>query len=588
MAATRAAVVIGVNRTGQLDPLESAVATADGVADWLRGEGFKVVKLTDATKPVTAEAVRKAVTKFVDAQVYQQLVLYFSGHGFWKNDGEFWLLSGAPRLGNEAVNFVESVDLARLSGIPNVVLISDACRTASDATFMRVRGSAVFPNNPDTGLQPKVDRLQASRTGAPAYEVQLPTGPPGKVSIFTHCLRKAFTNPDATMVLTLQDGQRTIEVVPLRRLEGFLRREVPSLLSSVDLSKDQQPVVDVSSDEPAYLARVRRPPGPDDGPESIQPGPFPPPPPPPPPTVEDIAQAAVAAEISPTGGSGLHRYLRGPAAVVAQQFRSLRSRVQLPPPVLRFESQTGFTVSGTWVRDRVASAGGRVDAAGEEHPSAEAVRIWLDPGKTHCSVAITFGDGTGIVLPALQGYLGHITVAGGGVTNVSYIPSEYSTRWESYLDRREEIDSLRSAVAAAASLGVLRLRKEDAENFADRVRVAKQFDPTLGVYAAYAYAQAGLSDQVHSVREFMYGDLGVSLFDVAMLDRGTGMDDLGGYVPSCPLLSQGWNYLRARGVELPKVLADAEDQLAQSLWTTFNPEIMTLVSGSLAEGGLLT
>ena len=90
------------------------------------------------------------------------------------------------------------------------------------------------------------------------------------------------------------------------------------------------------------------------------------------------------------------------------------------------------------------------------------MRIWLNGGKAYCSVAITFDDGSGIVLPALQGYIGHITVADGGVSNVSYVPSDNSRRWSEYEKRRDDIKRLRSAVSAAAKLGTLRLRKKDA------------------------------------------------------------------------------------------------------------------------------
>jgi Caspase domain len=581
MAANRGAVVIGVNKTGELTPLESAAAAAEDVARWLQGEGFKVVKLTDAEKPVTAAAIRRAVTKFVDAGTYEQLVVYFSGHGYWKNETELWLLSGAPGDSNEAVNWTEAVDLAQVSGIPNVVMISDACRSMpTTTTGGRVRGSAVFPNNPTNAIQPKIDKLLASVVGTAAYEVALPNGPAGKVSVFTHCLRKAFTEPDATMVLTLQEGRKTLEVVPLRRLEKFLRREVPALLSSVSLEYDQRPVIDVLSDEPAYLARVQRLPGAvvDETAPTTPRQPV---------TVDEVARAAVAAEISPDGAGGFQRYLRGPAAEAGRELRAMRSEIETPPPVTRFESQTGFTVLGAEVQGRVAGGGGHVDDAGEEHPNVAAVRIWLGDGKSSCSVAITFADGTGTVLPALKGYLGHITVADdGGVANVSYVPSEHSVRWDEYVTRREQIDSLRSAVAAAASLGVLRLREDEGEKFADRMRVGKQFDPTLGLYAAYAYAAAGPSDHIHSIREYMYYDLNVSLFDVAMLDRGGQLDELGGHVPFCPLLSQGWNYLRARGITLPSVLDDAQDELVQSLWTTFKPEAMRLISNALEQGEL--
>jgi hypothetical protein len=240
MAANRAAVVVGVNTTGELTPLESAAA-AELVAAWLKAEGFDVVKLTDAAKPVTAAAVKKAVTKFVKAGTYEQMVLYFSGHGYWKNNAELWLLSDAPGNADEAVSWVETIELARDSGIPHVVVISDACRSIPNTTTgMRVRGSVVFPNNPtNTRVQPKIDKLQASAIGAPAYEVALSKTSKTKTSVFTHCLREAYTNPDADMVLKVSAGKRTLEVVPNRRLEAFLRREVPAILNSVSVAYQQ-------------------------------------------------------------------------------------------------------------------------------------------------------------------------------------------------------------------------------------------------------------------------------------------------------------------------------------------------------------
>lgn len=577
MAGTRAAVVIGVNSTGELAPLESAVAAAEDVTAWLRREGFRVAKLTDARRPVTAAAVKKAVTQFVDAGTYEQLVLYFSGHGYWKNNAELWLLSAAPEDADEAVSWVETIEFARDSGIPHVVVISDACRSIpTSKTGMGVRGSVVFPNRPtNPRVQPKIDKLQASVVGTPAYEISLPEDPTQKISVFTHCLRRAFSNPDADMVLEIVAENRKIEVIPVRRLEKFLRREVPALLSSVSIVHEQVPVIDVLSDDNAYIGRVRRlagtePAGPAPGAVPI--------------TLDEVARAAVAAEISPK----LKRSRRGPEAAAARQFRALREPFQAPAPVRRYESETGFTVSGADVLDKVAGEGGHLDGAEDEHPNTAAVRVWLDGDRYHCNVAITLGDGSGTVLPALRGYIGHITVVGGGVSNVNYVPSEYSWRWGAYERRREEIDRLRSAVAAAAGLGALRLREDEAAEFAHRVRVQKQFDPTLGMYAAYAYAEAGLYEQVASVRRYMQADVRVSLYDVALLDRTDHLDHVerSRVAPFCPMLSLGWNYLRPRGVTLAAVVENAQDDLVQSVWTTFRSDSMSAISDALREGAL--
>ena len=45
----------------------------------------------------------------------------------------------------------------------------------------------------------------------------------------------------------------------------------------------------------------------------------------------------------------------------------------------------------------------------------------------------------------------------------------------------------------------------------------KSFDPTLGLYAAYAYAQSGNYPEVLSVFRYMRRDPAPVLFDVAML-----------------------------------------------------------------------
>ena len=80
------------------------------------------------------------------------------------------------------------------------------------------------------------------------------------------------------------------------------------------------------------------------------------------------------------------------------------------------------------------------------------------------------------------------------------------------------------------------------------------------------------------MRRYMFGDLGVSLFDVAMLDRTRKADSISkqGVVPFCPMLSQGWYYLRPRGMKMPRVLEGAQDELVQALWTTFNRKHMRL------------
>src|SRR5262245_30483197 len=133
MPRKRAAVVIGVKKTGGLPVLESSVSGAEAFASWLSDEeGFKVAKVTDATGRVTWQQVADAIQDFVEDGTYHQLIIYFSGHGYWKNDAELWLLSDAPSDANAAISWVETAEFAKDCGIPNVVMISDACRSIPD------------------------------------------------------------------------------------------------------------------------------------------------------------------------------------------------------------------------------------------------------------------------------------------------------------------------------------------------------------------------------------------------------------------------------------------------------------------------
>lgn len=114
----KAAVVIGVDRTGTLTPLNSAADGAESVALWLEKEGFEVECLTDKNKSITAQNVQEAIFKSVTLPPrFHLLLVYFSGHEYWQARADQWLLSGAPIKNNEAINLSGAMDLARYSVI---------------------------------------------------------------------------------------------------------------------------------------------------------------------------------------------------------------------------------------------------------------------------------------------------------------------------------------------------------------------------------------------------------------------------------------------------------------------------------------
>jgi hypothetical protein len=119
---------------------------------------------------------------------------------------------------------------------------------------------------------------------------------------------------------------------------------------------------------------------------------------------------------------------------------------------------------------------------------------------------------------------------------------------------------------------------------AEHIRVEKGLDPTLGLYAAYAYSEADRREDVDSVLSYMRQDLHCDLFDVAMLARKITNESKRSFVPFCPMLTQGWNLLRARGIALPHVLDEAQDELEPALWTTFSTARTKAIFASIENG----
>lgn len=596
----KAAVVIGVNRTGGLPPLESAAAGARDVAAWLKKEGFDVVCLTDEKKPVTSQAVSDALERFVTLPVrYHLLVVYFSGHGQWHSRVDHWLLSGAPARASEAIDLRAAIDGAQYSGIDNVVIVSDACRSPPDSVSgQRVTGVPAFPNL-DISKPSKVDSFCAAGLAQAAYEGVID----GKSqSLLTAALRSAYVAPEPSMVMDAEIDGKPAKVVPNRRLEDYLRRKVDEMLLRIDRTLRQQIEVNVPSDDKVYIARVTAP----------RKGPSRPASP-----VEEVIAARTPGDApddawadARSAASVVRSELRDRAfahgnasPILAVQRASVEGRIRRRMPDVQhdhFESGTGFVVHGAAVAAavwRAGMAGGTLetrllDAGGGDAPGL--VRVEGPCGDMNLppqavgSVGLRFADGRCTLLAALPGYLGHVRVKVDGVAGVNYVPTAYGPRWAAYDARRAEIDRLRAMVNLAAEHGGFQLpTAREAQFLAERIRLGKSLDPTLGVYAAHAYAQAGRDSRVLELLDHMRPDLMADLFDVRLLasrQLGGQPFDAVPVVPACPMLTQGWSLLATRRVVLPARLQRAGALLCNSLWTTFEPAAADDVMAWLAGG----
>ena len=564
-ASTRAAIVIGVDKPGNLPKLSAAASGADTVGNWLKAEGFEVFPFIDSQGPVTARPIKKQISQLIERGRLEQLVVYFAGHGFMNRHSEYWMLSECPDDSNEAFSLVESVEQAKQCGIPSVVLISDACRSLpSSMGVAQVEGSLIFPAGAVSGPV-KVDKFMATLPGRTADEVKVDANSAVYEGIYTSCLLSAFQKPDEDMVLTLPNG---LNVIPNRRLETYLSREVPKRVRAKNPTREQIPVTDVLSNEPTYIARVAA---------NFSTNPAP------------AKRAAnlfdvVSRQIDKAQGR-TPTVTKGPSGEEIDAVAAVSGFDTTKATILRATTEpqrnhidTGFVVSGTDLKAVVVGPNVRAEVS-----PGNVVRIESD--RPAASVALHFADGSGTVVPALRHFAGHIVVRGTGVTTVNYDMAGAAPSF---------VYELRAIVATAAKFGVFRIqgdgneRKDRARQIGDTIRMGKGADPTLGLYAAYAYNDADLIEQVRSVQQFMHANLGVHLFDIAMLAGDlNGRTTREGDVPFCPMLSQGWEFLRVKDVRMPASVRDIRNHLVPALWTTFDPRGMEMVSDALKNGKLL-
>ena len=193
---SRAAVLIGVNRTGKLPKLADAVEGARRMETWALAppQAMKrenVLLFTDERAPISIGEIRRAIRDLVESGTIEQLIVYFAGHGVNIRYNEYWLLSEAPVDTSAAVNVDGSVALARYCGIPHVVFISDACRTAAEGVqALGITGGEIFPNDPVPGPEGSVDIFFGTTLGRPALEVKDPGDSSGAFeAIYTSTLR---------------------------------------------------------------------------------------------------------------------------------------------------------------------------------------------------------------------------------------------------------------------------------------------------------------------------------------------------------------------------------------------------------------
>ena len=593
----KASIAIGVDRTGGLIPLQGAAAGAAKFHNWALGQGFESILLTDLDDgEVTHKSIFSEVKRIVDDMTYEQLIIFFAGHGQLTGPNcEVWLLSGAADNPNEAVNLTGSIDLARQSGLKHVVFISDACRSYTDRSRPMVYGSLIFPSKTHTP-ESDLDRIFATLPGDPALEAPLASAVDNYRGLLTECLLEGLSGKDPTLVKQFVMLPNQPWVVPTRPLKNYLLREVPMAASALGIQYQQRPQVIVESAEPYFLAEV-------EAPASPSPSMVPPPGPPEP----------------PLGASNSHALLHVIDAYGALLSAGLHSTMELSGDDKSLSEKVGFQGS----IDKILLTRSRVSRAtrtGFSFNGSSVVRVlssvtggWIEPGHPDFfmeneawhfrakgvpwphvarSLLVQFEGGTGACLAILSHYVGSLLVEEGRVTNLNYVPAYGTYADHDYPEQSEEVEKRRAVIAAAARHGHFAVQPGSEASMASYLRRFKALDPTLGVYAAYAAVQKGDTKTIRSILKYMRRGRPHEYpteipFDVALLAGETELARNWGIAPACPMLTQGWSYLDRYADFIPVEIMKARSELIPGLWTTFTPDGVKILENAIMNKTIL-
>lgn len=589
LGTTRAAVVIGVDNTNGLPKLRGAASGALEMKEWLEKEGYHVTAHTDSAKKVVCLSdIFTTIDTYVKCPTIAKLVVYFAGHGYYSSGNEIWLLSGAPGNANEAINLKTSGEFARLTPLTNVIFVADTCRSMpQNWTGAQVQGGSIFPTI-QSGGECDIDIFFATLVGDPAVEVAVNEAMKDYKGMFTEALKDIHISATADDLIDAEIDGKQVTVFPNRRLKKRLPEFFTGQVRLRQVKIRQAPSLRIESDEPVHLARATlaavKAAAPGSNKATVNPKPFstgalPD-------TIESAARKLFTMDAIPAAPT---RRVPGTDRTQLQLAAEAREQMQAEQSA-HFETKSGALVTGAGVAEALAIGPHGIDiesgAMGAAKLRFKNASDDYGPLTKPFSAAIRFADGNGTIIAALPGFVAALLVRDGGLVNVSYTPAEGTPKWDAYQYVREQAENRRAMAATAARHGVLALDREDAKAFGDTIRIGKSVDPTLGLYAALAYASVGLRDNVKSVLSYMRDDVQANMFDAWLL-AGAEQAELSEHrplVPLCPMLSQTWDYLSPAGYALPGPLAGAPRLPA--LWTTFLPQAMDAIIGAARKGTL--
>lgn len=564
----RAAVLIGVAKTGKLPRLNDAIGGAARIKEWALKNDFtaeNVHVFTDDTGPVNVVDIQKTIYTLVDSGTVEQLFVYFAGHGVNIGYSEYWLLSGAPLNSAAAVNVEASIARARQCGIPHVVFISDACRTpAATLQAQGIVGSVIFPNSPAAGPEQDVDIFFAATLGRPALELKdMRIAEASHRAIYTDTFLDGLSGKLAGAITPAEGNMLVVRPRPLKE---SLFNEIPKRFGAMGFAETVAPFPDarITSRDSAWLARF--------------PGTLPP--------DSDQLKTRGGASHMPSpverANLGVHELLRQIDTLASPPGYARRG-----PQKSSFPLPSSPVLNRTWQHansSMIHIHGGKVVQCLARRAIIDGAdtTFRLSLGEDMVDVLLIFADRSSAVIPVMSGHEIHIRMDNGEFVDLIYAASDVGTL-PGPPGRDGLLRLVRNAVAAAALTGGFALESRGERQFMDMLNTVGLIDPALVLYAAYAFHRRHGTAPIQELQHLLLAQYGRSLFDMALLVN-EGRSSPADVHPPFPLMAQGWSLLAAYEIRIPDKFLPLQHYLMPSLWSHFNQDGTAVLQSDFLNG----
>jgi len=577
------ALCIGVDFVGTMEPLNKAASSAKMFSEWAREQGYAIELFVDSSMTkVGRRQILDRLREIIDSKRYEQLIIFFSGHGVLRTlQNEVWLLSEADFDGSEMIDVTGTIDMARRSGIPHVLIVSDACRTISrDFTFSLGQGN-IFPTQIPRSNTSVVDVMYGCRPGTPALELREDEW----YGVFSDTLINVL-NGKYPHLAKESAGIPKYWYISGFELKYTLPRIVQGRVQDFDPTLDQEPEIFVEYSDPkppiskfdkrpgVLISASGGPPPPFSTPDSMgYPG-----------FIEKSEYVSVQKILDKLGTSiGNNEYIDMTTRMY-EMLDKIRNTGEIDKEFVRYSPfypyTSRFVIKGVAVK-QVLILGNPGWLIKERRKEGELITVIDFPDIVGSSNALLIlENGFSLPLAVLRGYVGTMVFNEDQLLTLNYTPAESNDHaYWTYTQNREKIDEARNFVAYCANEGYNYSKvfanffnRNDDRIYSDAgsfLRIGKSIDPSLALYASYAFRQEGKFDKITSVLSYLREDRNPIIFDIAMLGNELDQHKIAGY---CPLMTSGWSYQHLFNDHVRSEFMEASKFLDSGVWTMFKPE----------------